>query len=34
MMSDSPQKLGRNEWNAYMDKVKAKDREAFAFVFR
>lgn len=28
MMSDSPQKLGRNEWNAYMDKVKAKDREA------
>ncbi|TON32789.1 RNA polymerase subunit sigma, partial [Vibrio parahaemolyticus] len=33
MMSDSPQKLGRNEWNAYMDKVKAKDREAFAFVF-
>ncbi|MDF4360962.1 RNA polymerase subunit sigma, partial [Vibrio parahaemolyticus] len=24
MMSDSPQKLGRNEWNAYMDKVKAK----------
>ncbi len=34
MMSDSQQKLGRQEWNAYMDKVKARDQDAFAFVFQ
>ncbi len=34
MMSESPQKLGRSEWNEYMNKVKARDKDAFAFVFR
>ncbi len=34
MMSDSQQKLGRKEWNAYMEKVKARDKDAFSFVFR
>lgn len=34
MMSDSQQKIGRKEWIAYMEKVKARDKDAFSFVFR